>query len=164
VLVLHNHFSSFLNHTPVFWNCDIYQHTCSVLIIVDDKVAILIICLFVYLFIHFFVHWFIRLFAHSFVHSIIHPFATYTALGQVKQTLKHKSYALSPRNYKTCMNSVNKPVAIIDQLHECEYYVNRRRKFHTTHFYNRIEIILLSYFIPPITSNVYIHYRIELDW
>jgi hypothetical protein len=74
-----------------------------------------------------------------FIYSFIHPFATCIAVGQVKQSLKHKSNAPSQTIYKTYINSVNKPINMIDQLHKCEYY-------------NRIEIIFLPYSAPPITS------------
>jgi hypothetical protein len=86
----------------------------------------------------FFVHLFIHSFIHSFVHSFIHPFATCRALGQDKQNLKYKRHAPSPKIYKTYINSVSKPISIIDQLHKYECYLNRLIQFHNGNFYNRI--------------------------
>jgi hypothetical protein len=62
-------------------------------------------------------------FIYLFIHSFVHLFAIYIA--QVKQNLKHKSYAPSQTIYKTYTNSVNKPINTFDQLKKCEYYLNR---------------------------------------
>jgi hypothetical protein len=71
----------------------------------------------------------------------IHPFATSIALGQVSQSYNTKAMFHHKQFYKTYINSVNKPITMINQLHNCKYY-------------NRIKIIFLSYSTPPFTSNI----------
>jgi hypothetical protein len=42
-LYFQNLLSFFLNHIPVSWNCDIYQHTCSLFIIAYYNVLLLLL-------------------------------------------------------------------------------------------------------------------------
>jgi hypothetical protein len=42
IYVFLNLLSFFMNHIPVCWNCDIYQHTCSFIIIAYYNVRLVI--------------------------------------------------------------------------------------------------------------------------
>jgi hypothetical protein len=72
---------------------------------------------------------YIYLFIHS---SVCYKCSTWTSQSGLNNT---------KAMFHNKLNSVNKPITMINQLYKCKYY-------------NRIKIIFLSYSTPPFTSNI----------